>query len=137
MKLDFNKYTHANLILFGKEWLKNRCDLIISEKGTKINGEIPDIIGFINEDNSILIEVKKSKADYRQDSKKPFRNRPELGMGNFRYYLSHRDVIDKEYQTGWGLLLVRNSKIEVLKDSQYFVSNKKAENALKERFRNG
>ena len=82
------KITHRELCILGSDWLKKalRCTISIYEpKGIKEN---PDAIGWrysyggARYEGSILVECKTSRADFKQDFKKAFRQDPELGIGN-------------------------------------------------------
>ena len=82
MKRDTSK--HDNLISRGAKWIKkhNRnlivpnCPLVLEDLVSLTStGEIPDLIGF-SSGNSVLIEVKVSRSDFKRDSKKKFRINP-------------------------------------------------------------
>ena len=84
---------HDFLCSKGISWLKiqhyfhksndriSSCSVIISEM-VSMSSEQPDVIGF-NNSQSILIECKTSRSDFRADKKKHFRIKPDIGMGNF------------------------------------------------------
>jgi len=101
--------THAHLVNAAYTWvLKNAsCGVAFREFNTfACNGEYPDVIGF-GSGSSTLIECKVSRADYFADAKKLFRSKPELGMGDFRYYCCPTGLIKKEeLPEGWGLIYV-------------------------------
>lgn len=79
------------------------------------NGEQPDVIGFRN-GVSCLIEVKVSRGDFFADIKKPFRSSPELGMGDWRFYLCPAGLIKpEETPDGWGLLYATEKQIRKIK----------------------
>lgn len=48
--------------------------------------EVPDVLGFLPNGDSILIEVKRSLQDFKRDAKK--NHRQSIGMGFTRYYLT-------------------------------------------------
>lgn len=74
-------------------------------------GELPDAIGFRNS-LSCLIEAKTSRADFLADRKKPFRANPDLGMGDWRFYICEPGVIEvDDLPPGWGLLHVKGGKV--------------------------
>lgn len=109
------KYTHSDLVNLGKTWLtKKGCGVVYSELKTWNNsGEIPDVLGF-RSSTSILIECKTSISDFKADSKKPFRIKPEKGMGDWRFFLTVKGLLkDIELPKGWGLLEVSNNKIRI------------------------
>ncbi|MGB6631960.1 MAG: hypothetical protein WBE52_12020, partial [Terriglobales bacterium] len=67
---------------------------------------------------SVLIESKISRGDFLADRDKPFRQKPEIGVGCERYYLSPRGLIrSEELPAGWGLLEVSGREIERVKPS--------------------
>ncbi|WP_312731529.1 hypothetical protein [Atlantibacter hermannii] len=74
-------------------------------------GEQPDAIGFRNL-ASCLIEVKCSRGDFLADRKKRFRIEPEIGMGDWRFFMAEPGFIEvSDLPPGWGLLLVKNGRV--------------------------
>jgi hypothetical protein len=97
---------HAFLVARACEWLrtKYRCGVILSEQYCA-TGEVPDAIGWKGKCHSVVIECKVSRADFLTDKSKPFRSRPEEGLGCERFYLAPAGIIKpEELPTGWGLL---------------------------------
>jgi len=83
-----------------------------------VSGEMPDAIGWKKACHSVLIECKVSRGDLLADRDKPFRQKPELGVGCERYYLAPPGLIRvEELPTGWGLLEVSAREIERVKPS--------------------
>jgi len=132
--------THSDLILYAEKWLKRpcsnnialgniehpRCSLVLSELVT-LSIEVPDCIGW-HGNLSILIECKTSVSDFKADFKKPFRMFPEAGMGNQRYFLTEKGLLNiKDIPEKWGLLEIENKKILVSKYAQWQESNKNSE----------
>ena len=67
-------------------------------------GEQPDAIGW-RYGLTLLCEAKVSRADFLADRKKPWRARPELGMGDWRFYVAPAGMLQPdEIPEGWGLL---------------------------------
>ena len=99
-------------------WLRRyRCGVVLSEQAC-VSGEMPDAIGWKKACHSVLVESKVSRVDFLADRDKPFRQRPETGVGCERYYLASRGLIrTKELPTGWGLLELRGHEIERVKAS--------------------
>ena len=101
-------YSHDLLVTRASKWLRNtaNCGAVITETfAASSTGETPDAIGFRSSGVSILIECKASRADFLADAKKPFRKRPEIGMGLYRFYMCPEDMIDVgELPDKWGLL---------------------------------
>jgi hypothetical protein len=99
-------------------WLRRyRCGVVLSEQAL-VSGEMPDAIGWKKACHSVLIECKVSRRDFLADRDKPFRQKPEIGVGCERYYLALRGLIGvEELPTGWGLLEVCGREIERIKAS--------------------
>lgn len=77
-----------------------RCPLVLSEIHTSTS-ETPDAIGFFQGGScSILIECKTSVSDFYSDRSKPFRKQPELGMGNFRWYMTPKGLVTEKMKEG-------------------------------------
>ncbi len=99
-------------------WLRRyRCGVVLSEQAC-ISGEMPDAIGWKKACHSVLVESKVSRGDFLADRDKPFRQKPELGVGCERYYLAPRGLIRiEELPAGWGLIEVSAREIERVKPS--------------------
>ena len=99
-------------------WLRRyRCGVVLSEQAC-ISGEMPDAIGWKKACHSVLVESKVSRGDFLADRDKPFRQKPDLGVGSERYYLAPRGLIRiEELPSGWGLLEVSGREIERVKPS--------------------
>ena len=83
---------HSELVAIGKRWLRsNGCSVVVTEIAS-VSRETPDIIGW-RYGESILIEAKTSRADFLSDKKKFFRQFPDKGMGNYRYYLAPKGLL--------------------------------------------
>lgn len=110
--------THPQLVAIAVRWLRSyRCGVVLSEQSCS-SGEMPDAIGWKRACHSILVECKISRADFLADREKPFRQKAHLGMGCERYYLSPTGLIRAdEVPAGWGLLEVRNRKVNVTRSA--------------------
>jgi hypothetical protein len=99
-------------------WLRRyRCGVVLSEQAC-VSGEMPDAIGWKKACHSVLVECKVSRADFLADREKPFRQKPEAGVGCERYYLAPKGLIRlEELRSGWGLLEVCGREIEKAKSS--------------------
>lgn len=99
-------------------WLRRyRCGVVLSEQACA-SGEMPDAIGWKKRCHSVLVECKASRADFLADHAKPWRQRPETGVGCERYYLAARDMIAvDELPRGWGLLEVCGRDIATVQRS--------------------
>ena len=97
--------SHDDLVAIGCRWLRNSigCGVVVTELVSYAN-ETADVLGW-KESTSILIECKTSLSDFRADAKKPFRQRPDSGVGEHRFFLTPRGLLsDVELPEGWGLL---------------------------------
>ncbi len=99
--------THKMLVSKAEKWLKSQgCGVVFRDnlKAATHNGELPDVIGW-RDGLSILVECKNSRADFLADKAKPFRQTPEIGMGDWRFFLCPPDIIAvSDLPEGWGLL---------------------------------
>lgn len=109
--------THKKLVKFARAWLIAKgCKLVLTERVSSL-GEAPDAIGWADARNSILIECKASRADFRRDKDKWFRQEG-LGMGQRRYFMAAEGVIPHdEIPEGWGLLEVVGTKVRTIIDN--------------------
>jgi len=110
--------THAQMVQRAVAWLRGyRCGVVLSEQAC-VSGEMPDAIGWKRASHSVLVECKISRADFLCDRDKPFRQKPELGLGCERFYLTPAGLLgEKDLPQGWGLLEIRQRKIEVVRRS--------------------
>lgn len=121
-------WTHKEGVEIAARWLRNRCKVILPEFVCMNSREIADVIGF-NANDSHMIEVKVSRADFLSDKKKYFRRMEEYGMGNYRYYCCPRKLIGPlEVPDGWGLIYIfENGKARIMMHPDRKKSNQKAE----------
>jgi len=98
--------THNDLIPIAEKWLLSHgCGFALKELSTS-GFEIPDCVGW-SAMFSFLIECKATHSDFLADSKKVFRKRPELGIGDFRFYMCPSNLIlPQELPKKWGLIYV-------------------------------
>jgi len=110
--------THAQLVAKAIQWLRSyRCGVILSEQ-VCASGEMPDAIGWRRACHSVVVECKISRADFLADHEKPFRRKPQLGMGCERYYLAPAGLLrPEELPGGWGLLESRNRSVAMVQPS--------------------
>ncbi len=91
------------------EWIANRLPRMgyrhaYANMTSATCGEQPDALGLSLEGDSILIEVKTSKSDFKADSKKPWRRDPKQGIGDQRVYLAPEGLLEVgEIPYGWQL----------------------------------
>ena len=105
--------THDVVVDRAAKWLKSiGCGAVLSELRTHTrSGEQPDAIGW-RDGVSILVECKTSRSDFFRDAKKRFRIQPELGMGDWRFYMCPDGVLTPEdMPEGWGLLSIKSKRV--------------------------
>lgn len=95
-------------------WLRwYRCGVVLSEQAC-VSGEMPDAIGWKQACHSVLVECKVTRSDFLADREKPFRQKPEKGVGSERFYLTPGGLVKvEELPVGWGLLEYRRGLIEM------------------------
>ena len=105
--------THAQLVEKAVRWLRHyRCGVVLSEQAC-VSGEMPDAIGWKRACHSVLIECKITRSDFLVDRGKPFRLKPEQGVGCERFYLVPAGLVrSEELPQGWGLLEHDRDKIQ-------------------------
>jgi hypothetical protein len=105
--------THAQLVEKAVRWLRYyRCGVVLSEQACA-SGEMPDAIGWKRQCHSVLVECKVTRGDFLADRAKPFRLKPEQGVGGERFYLTPAGLVKpEELPAGWGLLEVRGRGVE-------------------------
>lgn len=110
--------THAQLVDKAVRWLRSyRCGVVLSEQAC-VSGEMPDAIGWKQACHSVLVECKVTRADFLADRDKPFRQKPEKGVGSERFYLTPPGLIrTTELPPGWGLLELRRGRAETIHPS--------------------
>ena len=110
---------HAQLVRIAEKWLRTyRCGVVLSEQACA-TGEMPDVIGWKRVCHSVMVECKVSRADFLADRAKPWRLRPELGVGCERFYLAPTGMIRAgELPAGWGLLEWKARRIEIVRASK-------------------
>ena len=111
--------THAQLVERAVRWLRGyRCGVVLSEQAC-VSGEMPDAIGWKKACHSVLVECKVTRADFLADRVKPFRQKPEKGVGSERFYLTPPGLARaEELPAGWGLLELRRGRVEMVRASE-------------------
>src|SRR5438445_758275 len=98
--------THAQLVTKAVHWLRRyRCGVVLSEQAC-VSGEMPDAIGWKRACHSVLVECKVTRSDFLADRAKPFRMKPEQGVGSERFYLVPAGLVGPVSRSDW---LVRPS----------------------------
>ena len=110
--------THVQLVEKAVRWLRSyRCGVVLSEQACA-SGEMPDAIGWKKACHSVMVECKVTRSDFLVDREKPWRQKPERGVGSERFYLILPGLIKtEELPAGWGLLEYRRGRIEKLHES--------------------
>jgi hypothetical protein len=109
--------SHADLCVLARAWLKRPasrfgpgCIAAFSETGPIGSVELADAVGWTGliaktPAASTVVEVKVSRADFLADRNKSFRQNPSEGIGDFRYYLVPRGLVqDADLPPKWGLI---------------------------------
>jgi hypothetical protein len=110
--------THAQMVEKAVRWLRSyRCGVVLSEQACA-SGEMPDAIGWKRACHSVLVECKVTRADFLADRGKPFRQKPQNGVGCERFYFTPARLLQpEELPMGWGLLEWRNRQVEMVQSS--------------------
>jgi hypothetical protein len=106
---------HAQLVARAADWLRHKygCGIVLSEQYCA-TGEVPDVIGWKASCQSVLVECKVSRADFLADANKPFRLRPEEGLGSKRLYMAPAGMIAADkLPKHWGLLECRGREVQL------------------------
>ena len=127
---------HRALCLIAGKWLRkpgkihpNSCPWVAVELVTACP-ENPDVFGW-NYWTTVLIEVKVSRSDFLADAKKEFRQNPEQGLGEFRFYCCPDGLIGvDEVPENWGLLYEAGGVIRVMKEAKRQVACHHSERAI-------
>lgn len=119
--------THEQLVSMARKWLVRgrQCSVVLTETQAQ-SGEVPDAIGWRGQ-FSILIECKTSRADFRRDLDKWYRN-SGFGIGQQRFFMAPQGVIPThELPEGWGLLEVSGNVVRtVVEHSLVYLDEKRA-----------
>jgi len=127
--------THADLCGLSELWLRTArgCGFAFRELAcgsSSRNGEIPDAIGWTST-ASILVECKVSRSDFLADRGKPYREHPEMGMGNYRWYCAPAGIIaPTDLPPQWGLVELNGRRLRAVVAAEHQATNLIAERAL-------
>lgn len=121
---------HSDLVAIAAAWLLKKYPVVITDMVSGAR-ETPDAIG-IRSYESTLVECKASRSDFQRDARKPHRQDPDGGMGNFRYYLTTVGMVKPaEVPEGWGLLEVNGrGKVRTLVQPERRKSDHSQEQAI-------
>jgi len=125
-------FTHDDLVRIAERWLarspgyhagkdgRGQCNFVLTEAGCWMSAETPDAIGWYG-GWTFLVECKATRSDFLADAKKSFRQTPEHGVGDFRYYLTTDESIiaESDVPEKWGLLhLTPRGRVLVIKHAE-------------------
>ena len=102
--------------------IRNGYNPVFAEQGSTGILEMPDVIGWRG-GSSTIFEIKITLEDFKRDAKKIFRQTPECGLGNYRYYITPEDLGGQIYSMlpdGWGLRYFGKPGLCNLKESKCF-----------------
>jgi len=120
--------THSELVFLSAKWLQDnqRCPVVLLEPKV-VTGEIPDVVGFFDGGDCIIIECKTSRTDLKIDQTKPYRLHESNGMGDYRYYSLDDGVFRNadEIPEKWGIIKWNGCFFEVIRDSKKFANSHK------------
>jgi hypothetical protein len=120
--------THSELCIEAAKWLIKEmgCPIVLPEAKVYM-GEQPDVIGFFDGGDSILIECKTSRADFKGDKNKQYRWHPNNGMGDYRIYAVTENVIRREDEIpeNWGWMYFNGKSFRIVVEPQKFEVSKK------------
>lgn len=121
-------YTHEQLVTAGRHWLSSRSPVVLTELKSSAR-ECPDVWGVLHGKSTVLIECKVSRADFLADAQKSFRRYPEMGAGNFRYFLTPSGMLTVPELPGkWGLLEIQDTgRVRRVHAAVYQECNREAE----------
>jgi hypothetical protein len=128
--------THRELCFLAADWLHQpgrihpaSCPHVAVELVTATQ-ERPDVFGW-NSWATVMIEVKVSRVDFLADAKKHFRQHPDQGVGDFRFYCCPDGLIDiDEIPEEWGLLYEKDGVIRKVKDAMHQKSHHQSERTI-------
>ncbi|NDW19458.1 hypothetical protein D0T53_11135 [Dysgonomonas sp. 216] len=121
VKRKIDNTTHHNLCCIAAKWLQGRwskskpyADYATVELVTQ-GWENTDVFGW-NCQYSTMIEIKVSRSDFLKDKDKKCRVDWYGSVGNYKYYCCPEGVIkENDLPDKWGLLYVKDGKVEIIK----------------------
>ena len=126
--------THQELVFLAARWLEREhsCPLVFQEPKT-ISGEVPDVIGFFDGGDTVMIECKISRTDFLSDKHKSYRAYPEDGMGDYRFIATTNDVWrhGDTLPDNWGLIIFEDGRFHTVYEPERFeLANKQGETSV-------
>src|SRR5690625_2434307 len=88
---------HNRGVELARKWLAETygCNPIYTEVKL-MSGEQPDVIGFLKNGKSVVVDWKESLSDFKAHLKKPHVQRPQDGAGNARWIACNPQVIKED-----------------------------------------
>ncbi len=114
--------THEELIVRAQRWVRaQRYPIVLADVHTNTTSEQPDVIGFRTYSDTLIVECKTSRADFRRDARKYARRIASLGMGYWRWFFTTDGIIDPATVTGgWGLAVVVGRRVKIIVPAKPF-----------------
>lgn len=109
--------THKEGVKRIAAWLNGtkRMAVVMAERVVTACSETPDAIAWGSRGESILVEVKVSRADFHSDKAKVFRRDEDNGVGQLRYFAAPAGILKPEdMPEGWGLLAIHQYQVREL-----------------------
>jgi hypothetical protein len=106
--------THKEGVKRIASWLTGtkRMAVVMAERVVTACTETPDAVAWSGRGESILVEVKVSRADFHADKDKVFRRDEEQGVGTLRYFAAPAGLLKPEdMPDGWGLLAIHQYQV--------------------------
>lgn len=124
---------HSELVEAARRWLCRECPVVVTEMKTYAE-ETADALGWCGISSSHpetwLVECKTNLIDWKRDAEKPFRSRPEKGMGDKRFFLIPRGafvVPQSDLTDKWGIIEWDGKRFHPVRGSHRFEANKQRE----------
>ena len=112
--------THGELVRQAERWLyRHGCVLVVTEFSCNYSYEVPDALGWRSVGNSILMECKVSREDFKRDQLKQARMYEACSIGQERYYFTPEGLLSPgELPDGWGLLEWDGKRVHLKKQTR-------------------
>lgn len=128
--IDAYTCTHREGVKRIAAWLggTRRMSVVFAERVVTASTETPDAIAWNSSGESILVEVKVSRADFHADKNKVFRRDEDIGVGTQRYFAAPKGMLAPEdMPPGWGLLAIDRYQIREVVKPELKTANRVAE----------
>jgi len=122
--------THKEGVKRVAAWLggTKKMAIVMAERVVVASTETPDAVAWSSRGESILVEVKVSRADFHADKNKVFRRDEEMGVGTQRYFAAPAGMLEAaDMPPGWGLLAIHPYQVREVVKPELKVANRVAE----------